>query len=71
MKKRGKEITLDIDGKIMPTKHNKIALIDADTIIFSACVSTEIVEELLPKSFYSDVEWMEIESNPYYNEERE
>ena len=50
---------------------DKIALIDADTIIFSACVSTEIVEELLPKSFYSDVEWMEIESNPYYNEERE
>ena len=34
------EILIDIDGKIMPAKIDKIALIDAETLAYTACLNT-------------------------------
>ncbi len=56
-------------GDLLPPKENGVALIDADTLIFASCVATEVREELLPRSFYTDLEWMEIESDPYFDED--
>ncbi len=63
------EINLDSRGNLLPPKTDKVALIDADTLVFAACVATEIREELLPRDFYLDVEWMEIENDPYFDYE--
>jgi DNA polymerase-1 len=48
---------------------NKTLLVDADTLIFAACVMNEYQEDLLPREFYSDAEWDEIVNNPYYDSE--
>lgn len=55
------DIDLDIDGKVMPAKNDKIALIDADTIAYTACLNVEVENEVLPREFYSDEEWAELE----------
>ncbi len=60
------EVDLDIDGTPKPPKNKLIALIDADTVAFTACLSTEVQGELLDKEFYSDKEWEEILADPGY-----
>jgi len=65
------DIDLDIDGNVKPPKNDKIALIDADTIAFTACLNVEEECEVLPQEFYSDEEWDElkpkIKDGVYYN----
>lgn len=56
------------EGLEVYKKSNKIALIDADTIIFAAAVIQEYSEDLLPKELYSDGEWQEIIEHPNYDE---
>ena len=64
------DIDLDNKGELLPPKNDKVLLVDADTIIFAACVTTQVEEELLPRWAYTDLEWMEIESSPHFNEEK-
>lgn len=60
------EIDLGSDGEVIPPKNDKIALIDADTVAYAACVTTEEEADILPKKFYIDSEWEEIENNPNF-----
>jgi len=55
-------------GSINPPKNGTIALIDADTIIFSACTTLEYIEDLLPREMYSEDEWADIVSKDGYCE---
>lgn len=50
-------IDLDDQGMVMPTKRKEIALIDADTIAYTACLNTEVAGEVMGRDFYSDMEW--------------
>jgi len=61
------DINLDIDGKVMPTKHNKIALIDADTIAYTACLNVEVAGDVLGEDFHTKEEWEDIQSDPQYD----
>ena len=65
------DIDLDIDGNIMPPKNDLIALIDADTIAYTACLNVEQAGELLPREMYADEEWEEIINDPNYDEENQ
>ena len=60
------DIELDIDGNVMPEKNDKIALIDADTLAFAACLNVEQEEEVLPKEMYTEMEWEAIINDPQY-----
>jgi len=62
------DIDLDIDGKVMPAKNDKIALIDADTIAFTAALNSQEESEILPREFYSDDEWEELSNLNSFNE---
>jgi len=64
------DINIDTRGEVLPQKSDKIALVDADTVIFASCSVLEQVEELLPTDFYTDEEWKEIVADPGYSEER-
>jgi len=61
------DIELDIDGKSMPPKNNKIALIDADTVAYTACLNVEVAGDVLGEEFYSDEEWQEIINSKQYD----
>ena len=61
------DIELDIDGNIKPPVSGKIALIDADTLAYTACLSAEQKEDLLPREMYTDAEYTEILANPNYD----
>lgn len=63
------EMDLDIDGKEMPPKNGKIALVDADTIAYNACLGTEVAGEVLAKVFHTEEEWLELQSNNQFIEE--
>lgn len=60
------DIDLDIDGEVMPPKNNKIALIDADTIAYTACLNVEEAIEVFPEELYTKSEWQELINNPNY-----
>jgi len=64
------DIDLDDTGETKAPKNDKIALIDADTIAFAACLSTEEEIDMLPREFYSDEEWENILNNPTYIEDK-
>ena len=49
-------------------RSSKIALIDADTIVYATCSSLEDIVEILPKDFYTSLEWEEITKEPSYFE---
>ncbi len=63
------DIDLSPKGEILPKKNNKVALIDADTLVFASCVTLEIFEDLLPRDMYHEEEWAEIVMDPGYDEE--
>ena len=63
------DIDIDANGEVMPEKNGKIALIDADTIAYTACLSSEYSVDVLPEDFYSEEEWFDIVNNPNYVEE--
>lgn len=56
------DINIAADGNAIAT-NDKIALIDADTIAYTACTHVEKVIELLPREFYSDEEWARLTAN--------
>lgn len=63
------DIDVGIGGRILAQKNDKIALIDADTIAYIACVNTEQLEVLLPREYYEDyAEYEELLSHPNYDE---
>ena len=47
---------------------NKIALIDADTIVYASCVTREYADDLLAREMYTDEEWDDIVNHPGYDE---
>jgi DNA polymerase-1 len=61
------DIDLGIDGKPIAQANDLVALIDADTLAYIACVNTEVQESLLPRDMYTNDEWEEIINNPYYD----
>lgn len=63
------DIDLDIDGTPKAQESGLIALIDADTLAYTACLNTEEQEELLGWEMYTEDEMLEIRSNPNYDEE--
>ena len=64
------EIDLDNYGAVLPAKNDKIALIDADTLAYTACLATEVAIDILPKEFYTDIEWDSIINNPSYDSDK-
>lgn len=63
------DIDLDIDGEVMPPKNDFIALVDADTVAYTACLNVEMAGDILGRDFYTDEEWDEIVNNPNYDAE--
>lgn len=61
------DIDLDIDGKIKAPVTDKIALIDADTLAYTACLNIEQQEDLLPREMYTDEEYQKAISHPNYD----
>ena len=51
------DISVDTFGGVIAPKNDKIALIDADTIAYTACLSTEVEVEAMPRDFYTEEEW--------------
>lgn len=62
------DINIASDGSIVEAT-DKIALVDADTIAYNACLATERVVTLLPRDSYTDKEWHDLE--PYIVSEDE
>lgn len=62
------DIDLGIDGKPIAQTNDLVALIDADTLAYTACLNTEVQECLLPRHMYSDEEWKEIIESDNYDE---
>lgn len=50
-------------------KIDKVALIDADTLIYASCFTLEVEEELLPKEYYKPGQYEELIKDPTYFEE--
>jgi DNA polymerase-1 len=65
------EIEVDMHGNKLTEKNGKTLLVDADTLVFAVCLSTEQTIELLPREFYTDEEWEEIENSPNYSDEED
>lgn len=63
------EVDLDIDGKVMPAKNDKIALIDADTVAFTACLNVQYGGDIMGEEFYSPEEWQAIITDKQYDAE--
>lgn len=63
------EIDLDITGEVLPESNDLVALIDADTLAYTACLSVEVQEPVLPKEFYTDEEYTDLMDNPDYDED--
>lgn len=61
------DIDLGIDGKPIAPENDLVALIDADTLAYTACLNTEVQESLLPRDMYTSDEWDEIVNNPNYD----
>lgn len=60
------DITLNSKGNSI-TKREDIALIDADTVIFSACLAMEERQELFSSDFYTEEEWELLMNDPTYD----
>ncbi len=60
------ELDLGANGNVLPAKTNMVYLCDADTLLFGVCLHLEIIDEVLPKEFYTDEEWKEIVTDPYF-----
>lgn len=63
-----KDISLGEFCEVLPPKNDKIALIDADTLVYTAALAAESRVELGPKESYNDDEWNKILDNPSYDE---
>ena len=63
------DLNLGRDGEALPAMTNKTLLVDADTVLFTACLNSEIVDELLPRDMYTEEEWNILIQDPTYDEE--
>jgi len=63
------DIDLDIDCKPMPAKNDKIALVDADTIAYNACLGTEVAGEVMAEDFHTPEEWQALKLDKQFIEE--
>ena len=63
-----KDINVGAYGEVLPPKNDKIALIDADTLVYTAALAAESKCALLDKDSYSPEEWVDIISNPSFDE---
>lgn len=63
------EVHLDNAGYSCPPNTGKIALIDADTVIFASCSVLAFREHLMPRENYTDEEWACVIAEPGYVEE--
>ncbi len=61
------DVDLDNAGYVCPEKTGKIALIDADTIVYATCSVLHQVDELLPRDMYTDDEWDDVISCDGYD----
>ncbi|RLA58554.1 MAG: hypothetical protein DRQ78_11800 [Epsilonproteobacteria bacterium] len=64
------EVDIDDMGYVLPEKDDKVALIDADTVVFASCAVFAQVDDLLPRDMYSDKEWEEIIAEPGYDKDK-
>ncbi len=58
----------DDEGMEEIARPSKIALIDADTIVYASCSGAEYPEEVFDESFYTEEEWNELAADPCYDE---
>ena len=65
------DIDMDSNGDVLPPKTTQIALIDADTIAYTACLSSEEAHPILSDGFYTDKELEEIKNDPQYDPKEE
>lgn len=63
------DIELSEFGRIMEPVNDKIALIDADTLAWTSALAAQQEVSVMPKEFYSDIEWDAIITNPTFDEE--
>lgn len=63
------DISLDSKGNTLPNKNDLVALIDADTLVFAACLNNEYEVDLLPEEMYTEDELLYIKSLDTYSEE--
>lgn len=63
------EITIDRRGEVIPNKHDKKIIIDADTIAYSACSVCENKVEPLGEEFMTEAELAELRAMPDWDEE--
>jgi len=61
------ELNFDEYGKRGADKNDKIALVDADTMAYVACLNCQQESYLLPQSEYTEEEWEGIISNNTYD----
>ena len=61
------DVTIGSNNSLV-TARDDIALIDADTLVFAACLHCENKVELLSKDFYTDEEWEGYLNDPTYFE---
>lgn len=61
------DVELSNRGEVIPGKTDKIALIDADTLVFATCVSMQYYEDLMPDEFYGPDELELIISDNNYD----
>jgi len=68
-----KEVVVENFGNVIDDNSvinkGKTLIIDADSIIYTAALSSQIEMVVADRSAYSDEEWDEISSNPSYNED--
>jgi len=62
------DVELDNAGYVCPEKTEKIALIDADTVIYASCSVLHQVDDLLPREMYTDDEWADVIACDGYDE---
>ena len=63
------EIELTAFGKVMAPENSLIALIDADTLAWTSALAAQQEHSVMPKEFYSEIEWDAIMTNATYDEE--
>lgn len=63
------DINITEFGKVMEPLNGKIALIDADTLAWTSALAAQQEVPVMPREFYSELEWDAIVTNPTYDEE--
>lgn len=64
-----KELDLNEFGVVMAPITSKIALIDADTLAWTSALAAQQEMQVLPDTFYTDIELDAIKTNPTFDEE--